>query len=374
MPLQLDPHQRPHLVKALKAAFLTNQLLASEIFLETGVRLGDEIGLNDGKNVVFTNAVDLAEGQGWLEQFLLATVRRSRPGSQIAGLVAQLGLAPLLPPAKLPTAVRDPKTRSLQEVVNVRRPLISMQLFTERLAAASRATCWIGREDAAGTNRQFGTGFLVSPDLVLTNHHVVRRVYDRELAPTDIILRFGSLATDAPAESCRLGEPWCLDHAPPAAGDEFSDGTLPTNEELDYALLRLRREIGREADGSAPRGWLEVRENPPPLQTDDFVAVVQHPATGEGSGLQQIALGLLLRHNSNFSRVQHDATTRNGSSGSPCLTMDLQLAALHHATQPTVDSALQPVLDRPTFNQAIPLRPILKRMRERGVPAFWATS
>ncbi|HEY8614094.1 MAG TPA: hypothetical protein VIL69_22770, partial [Roseomonas sp.] len=88
-------------------------------------------------------------------------------------------------------------------------------------------------------------------------------------------------------------------------------------------------------------------------------------------GAQRIALGTVLGFDLGGLRLRHDAGTTPGSSGSPGFTADLQCAALHHGSEPIRDSSGMRVAERRSFNQGIPLRPILRRMRGRGVPSFW---
>jgi hypothetical protein len=54
--------------------------------------------------------------------------------------------------------------------------------------------------------------------------------------------------------------------------------------------------------------------------------------------------------------VRYDTSTDLGSSGSPCLTVDLEIFGLHHATDP---------MRNPQYNQAIPLDMIASDLKAK---------
>jgi hypothetical protein len=372
MALRLDDARRAELLSALLGAFPEAADLAGAVWVSTGLQLRDEIALIGGKKTVFTAALQLAEGQGWLEALIRAGLKAAPMAAPLARVAVALDLAPLLPPQTVPHGVASGQG-GLEEIIRKRRPPVLMSLFTERLTLLSRAVCWIGLPELGREDAQFGSGFLVGPDLVLTNHHVIGRVLRGEVAEGDVRCRFDHLDAEAGGVALGLAAGWHLDSALPAPGDGVAGGRAPEPDELDYALIRLERPVGTEEAGGGPRGWLRLSAEPPPLVTEDLIFVVQQPAKVMDlqDGAQRIALGLVLGFSPDGLRVRHDAGTTAGSSGAPALTADLQPAALHHASQPLRDASGVRVAPRPAYNQAVPLRPILRRMRERNVAPFW---
>jgi len=129
----------------------------------------------------------------------------------------------------------------------------------------------------------------------------------------------------------------------------------PKADELDYALLQLADRIGERPTGDGDqRGWFSLQTERPLLALHDFAIVPQHP---EGRRLE-VALGTVLNFSSLGTRVRYDTSTSVGSSGAPCLTVDLEIFGLHHARDPSTN---------PQFNQAIPLDLIAADLKSKNV-------
>jgi hypothetical protein len=375
MALDLTDEQKGKLQNALIGAYLNPDALKNAIWIKTGIDLSDYFSLNAGKKDVVSQAIQLAQGQGWLEQLVRAAVSGAPHSVPLRNIATSLRLAP--PPDNALPPLAAPTDNALQEFIRRRYPLMPMKFFTEGLQAISRAVCWIGLRDDKDENPQFGTGFLVGPDLMLTNYHVVDRIMRGAVERGAVVCRFDHLSTkgDTGAPSAGFAEEWCLDKAPPAPSDAQTDGREPTEEELDYALVRLDAAIGQSpfgADGKE-RGWLQIAAEPPPLLTQDILYVVQHPAEtmDPEEGTQRIAAGIVLGFDTRSLRIRYDANTTDGSSGSPAFTADLRLAALHQGTEPLLNSQGHRAVRQRSYNRGIPLRPILKRMRAKGMPRFW---
>ncbi len=219
-----------------------------------------------------------------------------------------------------------------------------------------------------------GTGFLVSPDVVLTNYHVVEPFIENGVAgdATAVVVRFDyKVAEDGVAVQAgtdyRLVRGWLADFSPYSPQDLSDEPTADPNPgELDYALLRLDGEPGEEPVGGAtrdpdpvPRRWITV-----PAAEHDFAAqpalyIVQHP---DGRPMQvaldtEAVIGL----NGNGTRVRYTTTTEPGSSGSPCFGPDWQWVAVHHSGDPKYWAG-----GKPTFNEGIPTSAIRRLLTERG--------
>ena len=120
------------------------------------------------------------------------------------------------------------------------------------------------------------------------------------------------------------------------------NGSLPTPNELDFALLRLSRDVGKE--GTPARGSYVLPKTAYSFIVDQPVIIAQHPR-GEPMKLA-IDSRSIIGLNTNSTRVQYRANTEGGSSGSPVFDLQWNLAALHHYGDPALGHA-------PEFNQGV---------------------
>jgi hypothetical protein len=306
------------------------------------------------KYAVFQVLID-AKSKNWLDK-LVKAARRENPGNgklKAIDPLADLTSAPAPNGGKLEDIVRD--DGGFQDVIP----------WVERLDKLRAQICRI----ECPVNQAVGTGWLVSDDLLLTNWHVVRRVLAGDRQPNDVICRFDYATSSTGTNdgiTCGLAAKWCEAYSE-ASNVELGTGTEgPTETQLDYALLRLAKQMGTTVGANAaggPRGFIATKRGTPSPAANSVVFVLQHPL---GDPLK-LAIGVAKGINGNTTRVMHDANTESGSSGSPCLNAKLELVALHNAGDPLYDG----VIGTPTQNQAVPLEPILERLETQGAPKFW---
>ncbi len=241
----------------------------------------------------------------------------------------------------LPGAGDDAFAPGLQKNVRPNLTKLDLLAWVDRLMRVKDRVCRI--ETATGA---LGTGFLVGPSAVLTNWHVVEKLADR---PADLRCRFdyamqpdGSRRAGAVVAAEAL-----LAHAPcsPAELTADPDQPPPTPDQLDYALLSLAEPAGEQGLDGHSRGWLALPEGGFPLAAGAPLLIVQHPdgapmklAMDTEAVIGPVADGL---------RVRYRTNTDNGSSGSPCFSMDWDPVALHHYGDPAWGA--------PRFNQGVPL-------------------
>ena len=185
-------------------------------------------------------------------------------------------------------------------------------VFLQAALAVAKTVARVRVNGATGVLRGYGTGFMVSPRLLLTNWHV--------LPTTDVaavsIAEFGF--------ETRLGE------GAPRAGATFKLDPAKfflAEEALDYALVAVAP-AGAGGTQLNEYGFNRLIDNDTDLITKgQFANIIQHPS---GQPKQ-----LAFRQNEIVGKVddflQYRTDTAPGSSGAPVFNDQWQVVALHHA-------------------------------------------
>jgi hypothetical protein len=175
-----------------------------------------------------------------------------------------------------------------------------------------------------------GTGWMIAPELLLTNHHVIEAREDDEPPATDDDFHaqsmlstawFGYLEENGPHWDYACAEP------------------VHANRRFDYALIRLKKEpvaaAGPKTESPPLAAWghLSLARFQPTLKKGYRLNIIQHALGGP----KQVAI------RSNFffdqrstadepDRLQYLTDTEPGASGSPVLDDRWNVVALHHAS------------------------------------------
>jgi V8-like Glu-specific endopeptidase len=319
---------------------------------------------------VALDLIEFAEANDGIVDLIAAARARNPTNVELFAVAGSIGLEPAAPADDKPgnrDAVPQVSSR-LERLVDPERGISDLGSFAARLNELLRQVC---RVEIDGTPR--GTGFLIGPRTVLTNHHVVKGA-----DPAKIRLRFDYRRLEDKT-TLNGGSVFALaDHGivhlePHSAADvrPYDSQHLPQENELDYAVLETADAIGRlpsSAPDSTERGWLEPRADPATFVPETFLWVVQHPCGDPISW--DAAQDAVIRVNPNSTRVHYRVNTLPGSSGSPVLDRDLALVALHHAGQPgspgfAVDCH-RPVT-KADYNEGIPIARIQEHLADRGL-------
>jgi len=148
------------------------------------------------------------------------------------------------------------------------------------------------------------TGFLIAPDVLLTNCHVFKT------------------KDSARGAKIRFNYQKDLDgnFLPSDEYDCDPDSLFKNNDEpLDYAVVRIKGEAGMK--------WGYLKIKPRDIEINDKVNIIQHPAGGP----KQIAMNDNEVKYVDETFVQYITDTLPGSSGSPVFNDDWQVVALHHS-------------------------------------------
>lgn len=176
---------------------------------------------------------------------------------------------------------------------------------------AGRAVGRVQVRDLSGRARGYGTGFIVSPALLLTNNHVLSSADSARRSLVDFDYE------DDEQFNPRVPVMFGLD----------PDRFFHTDAGLDYTLVAVRPVATDGITSLAGFGFLPLNPETGKVLVDEYVAVIQHP----GGAPKKIAL----RNNSVidiFDNFLHYTTdTDRGASGSPVFNDQWQVVGLHHA-------------------------------------------
>jgi hypothetical protein len=331
----------------------------------------EQLALGDAGDTVFFRVLQRAEDESWTAE-LLQAARASRP--EDAGLLAfaqRFGVAPAVDFVRDPAPPAGETERGrLERQIRATGSMLDVTQWREFLGRLEARVCSIRVPDGAKT--EFGTGFLVGPEVVMTNYHVVEKVITDKVAPERVELRFDyKLMADGATLS--EGKPYALaevlDHSRYSPVDEVvgGDWTTITADHLDYALLRVTGApggapipAGAGAEREAPlRGFVEVPPAPADFAPDASLFILQHP---DGRRMKlALDTSAVIGANPDGTRVRYRTHTEGGSSGSPCFDANWNLVALHHAGDPDYSK-----FHRPEYNQGIPVAAIRALLKARG--------
>lgn len=298
-------------------------------------------------NITAFQLVEYAAARGELAELIIAARNEQPKNPSLERFAASVSLS----------SAAGIQESNLEKIVGRNSTFLDVGAWRAGLVRAEWHTC---RVDRAG--EAVGTGFLVGPDLVLTNHHVVAELLHDPASVRRWSCRFDNKRSDDgkvifTGRVVPLVEDWCVDCLPHSKVDLEVDPKSkdPTDDELDFALIRLAEPIGEQpvgkGDASELRGWVEMPSQAIDYASTPVVAILQHP----GGQPMKLALGMeqSIKLNAAGNRIRHTVATIPGSSGSPVFDGDWTLIALHHAGDPAA------VL--PTYNEGIPIAKILAR-------------
>jgi V8-like Glu-specific endopeptidase len=194
---------------------------------------------------------------------------------------------------------------------------------------------------AGGATISRGSGFLVGPQTVLTNWHVVHMLIGDAgdaLAGSgaQLLVKFDQYGTDAELgirSQFKGAQDWLVDWRPgfdqekpdAAVGQVIPARYLAADERLDFALIRLDGSPGRE------RGWMKLARaaRPRTAEMQRVFFALHHP----GQMDQMMSHSNGLGYDSDFGemRFTHSANTEKGSSGALLLNEGAELVGLHNA-------------------------------------------
>lgn len=185
--------------------------------------------------------------------------------------------------------------------------------YLEAGVRAGKPVCRIEVKDSVGRVLAYGTGFLVSPTILLTNHHVLENEDTARWSLAQFNYETDVNLLPLPIRSFRL------------CPEQF----FVTDEGLDFTLVAVEKQAG---DGCQLQdfGYLTFNPEPGKILIGEYASCIQHPEGAPKSvAIRENQLVTLLE-----DFVHYTTDTKEGSSGSPVFNDDWKVVALHHAGVP----------------------------------------
>lgn len=309
--------------------------LFAQVFDQVARRRGDEdyidfklAALGHAQVVgAYAAAFALALQRGWCVELVTHAVE-----AQVLAPEALQLVAPRFTPQDAAAAAFQPEGLHPRMM-----PWLNAATFTAGLLRGLRRVC----EVRAGGAR--GSGFLVGPQTVLTNWHVVQALMDpvsgkaRPDSAAELVCRFDFLDSGRSDDYVAVKD-WLVDWSPMPLDEldvtragQYADMTAHRPHQLDFAVLRLDGAPGRA------RGWYALKEAAVvPLGAHEFLFVLQHPS--QFAQCIGVTDEITLADN---GEVRHMAPTTAGSSGGLCLDKSGNLIALHRGKFSQADGTLK---------------------------------
>lgn len=212
--------------------------------------------------------------------------------------------------------------------------------FMEQGVLVTRATCLIrtsGVDYMGRPGSWSGTGFMISPNILVTNHHVLN---SKEVAGSgEAIFNYQILVGGQPAQSRTF-----------RLRPDTLFVTSPAVNGLDFTFVWVEGEPGREF------GMVPLKRSAFAIAPNEYANVVSHP-----SGRPKV---VSIKENEvkwqDDLVVHYASDTEPGSSGASVANNNWQLVALHHASRPSS------VAGFPVLNEGIKFSAIAADLERRA--------
>ncbi|QHG21212.1 effector-associated domain EAD1-containing protein [Nostoc sp. ATCC 53789] len=348
--MSLRGDQWEKLSEALRDAFRRPNRFEEFVTYRFSKNLYDITIADDLKELAY-DLINEAEREGWLRTLILGALQ-SNPGNKKLIKFSQDFFADTssfidtyLPPELS-------KIDSREKIIRETHSFLDVDTWLEKLSQIQAQVCRI--EFPKGTAQ--GTGFLIAPNVVITNYHVMEAVINQKVNYKNLVMRFDYKklvdGKSSDGTEYRLTNNWRIDES------RYTDNPLPTFDELDYILLRVDGNPGNSIVGekdSPKRGWIELPTTKYDFSPNTPLSILQHP---QGETLKlAFDTDAIIGVNENYTIVKYKTNTEPGSSGSPCFNIDWELVALHH------------IGIEKQYNGGTPFSTICSRLNRKGLLA-----
>lgn len=334
-------------VKALMKAYPSKNSLSRMLEYRLQKQL-DELAFGEDLEDLVFNLVKRANAAGWTPKLINAAIAGQPENPQLLAFFQDR------PPLSAAAPLQHPQ--ALEAILGAGDgAFVDVPAWMRRMESVVSQVCRIEVPDALGSG-SVGTGFLVGPDLVLTNYHVVATLLRGATQPGAVRVVFDYFGT-GPGVPTGLAADYLLADSPMSPADnEAHKSRLPTEAELDFALLRLSSPMATQTryGSSQARGYLSLTSGTARAEVQRPLFILQHP---QGQPLK-MHVDISRGYNGNGTRLTYTTNTQAGSSGSPCFDAQLRLVALHHSRDPS---------SPPQYNEGIPIEKVAAAIAQKGV-------
>ena len=359
---RLNGTEKRAFIAALKDAFSTRKRMQDMLSL-FATRNWDSVTDEGEYDHQLLTLIENAEAGSWTAELLAAARSAAHTNIALIEFDANYGLSPLTKPARV-------LEREIREQIHGWDVLP----FLKKLGSIECCVCRI--EVRLPGKIEYGTGFLVGPEFVMTNYHVLEKVIQGQGKPEDVLVRF-DYKMQADREKLLGGtvyhlakNDWLIAQSKYSPLDEMidTDGKNPNLDELDYVLLRVANAPGHDPVGgpdnpdpeAKSRRWIPIGTQDPKFDKDTPLFILEHPR-GEPLKLFADTTSIVVL-NENKTRVRYRTNTEPGASGSPCFDAEWHLVALHHSGDPDYST-----FHKAEYNQGIPIQAIRQDLKDKGL-------
>lgn len=240
--------------------------------------------------------------------------RATRLVRMMAGSAWRLSVSDAIRPmVDEPERIGELSPKVLEQIIGESRDFLSVE-FLERGWRACSAVCRTVSHLGDGRVK-YGTGFLVSPRLLMTNHHVLATPDEASITSVEFNYQMKGGVT-LPAYSFTLDP----------------DMFFLSDAGLDFTIVAVTA-TSREGRALSEFGYCPLEGLEGKIMVTEPANIIQHPA-GRAKEVV-VRQNRLLHLLPNFA--QYEADTEPGSSGSPVFNDQWEVVALHHSGIPKTD-------------------------------------
>ncbi|MDR6197468.1 DNA/RNA non-specific endonuclease [Siphonobacter sp. SORGH_AS_0500] len=273
-----------------------------------------------------------------------------------------LPLEPELTTARLQVMVENSLDKPQEALEKIRgtNNLTSVATFLRGFEVSMSVGLIYDRRKPDMDRAAIGTGFLVAPGILITNHHVI--------ASKEEAQQYGVLMNYQRNLEGNLSISYAYAFAP--------DELFYTHAHLDFTVVKVvAQELKQAKKPITDFGYLRLIEESGKITKGEFAALIEHP---NGKPKQVVLFENAILYDRHPDFLLYSTDTDEGASGSPVFNYEWVVVALHHAGVPSSLDDLQQLgkgeIDENEYpkaaNEGIRISAIMKHLKENHSLAY----